>query len=130
MNRRVLLVDDHLPLRRHMSSAVQASPGWLVVGESDDGPDAIEKAAALQPDLILLDVELPTLNGLEAARRILAADPNTRILFVSAHYSWDIVEAAMGAGARGYILKLELGHDLLPAMQAISDGQRWVSSTL
>ena len=130
VDRRVLLVDDHLPWRRHMSSVVQSSSGWCVVGEGDDGPDAIEKAAALQPDLILLDMELPTLSGLEAARRILAAAPATRVLFVSAHRSWDIVEAAMVAGARGYILKPELGRDLLPAMQAIADGQRWVSSTL
>jgi hypothetical protein len=75
-------------------------------------------------------MELPTLTGLEVARRVLAADPGTRILFVSAHHSWDIVEAAMVAGARGYMLKPELGRDLLPAMQAIADGKRWLSSTL
>ena len=130
MDRRVLLVDDHLPWRRHISSAVQASCGWCIVAESDDGPDAIEKATALQPDLILLDMELPTLSGITVARRILAAHPKTRILFISAHRSWDIVEAAMVAGARGYLLKPEVGLDLLPAMQAITDGKRWLSSTL
>jgi len=129
-HRRVLVVDDHQPWRRHLSSAVQASLGWCVIGESDDGPDAIEKATALEPDLILLDMELPTLSGLEAARRILAVDTQTRILFVSAHSSWDIVAAAMVAGARGYVLKSELGRDLLPAMQAIADGKRWLSSIL
>jgi DNA-binding response OmpR family regulator len=102
---------------------------WQVVGEAADGLEAIE-AMALAPDLILLDVELPGLNGIETARRILALDPNARILFVTAHRSWDIAAAALGTGARGYILKPRAGRELLPAMKAIAEGRRFVSAVL
>jgi CheY-like chemotaxis protein len=128
--RRVLIVDDYEPWRFRVRAELQRMAAWDVVGEAADGWDAIEQAQALAPDLILLDLELPTLNGIEAARRILAANPKSRILFVSAHQSWDIVQVAMTTGARGYILKSEAGHDLLPAMNAILAGKRWLSSFL
>jgi DNA-binding NarL/FixJ family response regulator len=128
--RRVLVVDDYEPWRFRIRSELQRTPGWQVVGEAADGWEAIEQAHALAPDLILLDLELPTLTGVEAANRILAANPKSRILFVSAHQSWDIVQVAMATGARGYVLKSEAGHDLLPAMNAIMRGKRWLSSFL
>jgi CheY-like chemotaxis protein len=130
MERRVLVVDDYEPWRRHVRLELEKSRDWSVVGEAADGPEAVEKASELKPDLILLDMELPTLSGIEAARRMLTHDPRVRILFVSAHRSWEIVEAAMSAGARGYILKPEAVTDLLPAMTAIAEGKRWVSSSL
>ena len=124
------MVDDHDPWRHQLSALVENTGQWQIVAEAVDGLDAIEKAAAAQPDLILLDVELPLLNGLEAARRIVAANPAARILFISAHGERDIIEAAMGTGACGYILKTNVGRDLLPAMAAIRDGERFISAAL
>ncbi len=128
MSYTVLVVDDFEPWRRHVASALGESSRWRIVGEAADGPDAIEKAADLRPDLILLDVGLPTLNGIEAARRILAHDPNLRILFVSEHQSWEIAEAALSTGARGYICKSDSGRELSPAMDAVVDGRRFVAA--
>src|SRR4051794_1090262 len=109
MSDRVLVVDDHEPWRRQMELLLRKSGRWLLAGEAADGLSGVEQAAALAPDLILLDVELPGIHGLEAGRRILERDPATRILFVSAHASWDIAAAALGIGAMGYILKLGAG---------------------
>src|SRR5215470_19300819 len=128
MSYRVLVVDDFEPWRRHVRSTLGESSRWRIVGEAVDGADAIEKAAALRPDLILLDVGLPTLNGIEAARRILAHDPNLKILFVSEHQSWEIAEAALCTGARGYICKSDSGRELSPAMDAIVEGRRFVAA--
>jgi DNA-binding NarL/FixJ family response regulator len=127
---RVLVVDDYEPWRRQIKSALQASPRWRVVGEAADGLDAVQKAHALRPDLILLDVGLPVLNGIDAARRILALDPDRRILFLSENQSWDVVEAALGAGGFGYVLKSDAGRDLLSAMAAVVEGQRFISRSL
>jgi DNA-binding NarL/FixJ family response regulator len=127
---RVLVVDDHEQWRRQLSSLVEQTGQWQITGEAVDGLDAIAKAAAVQPDLILLDVELPLMNGLEAARRIRAAEPAARILFISGHREPDIIAAAMSTGACGYILKTNVAHDLLPAMAAIRDGERFISAAL
>jgi DNA-binding NarL/FixJ family response regulator len=123
---RVLVVDDFEPWRRHIASTLGQNPRWQIVGEAANGPDAIEKAADLQPDLILLDVGLPAVNGLEAAGRILARDPNLRILFVSEHQASEIAEDALCSGARGYICKSDAGRELSPAMEAIAAGRRFV----
>jgi DNA-binding NarL/FixJ family response regulator len=127
---RVLVVDDFEPWRRHVSSTLGQSSRWQIVAEAADGPEAVQKVADLRPDLILLDVGLPTLNGIEAARRILAHDPNLRILFVSEHQSWEIAEAALCTGARGYICKSDSGRELAPAMDAIVAGRRFVAERL
>jgi DNA-binding NarL/FixJ family response regulator len=126
---RVLIVDDHEGWRRGVSSVLR-SHRWRVVGEAGDGVEAVDQASALCPDVILLDIELPKMTGLEAAARILAAEPTSRILFVSGHRTWDIVEAAFAAGGRGYLLKGDVGHELLPAMSAILAGERFISRTL
>jgi len=127
---RVLIVDDYEPWRRHVTSTLQASPQWKVVGEAADGPEAIEKALTLHPDLILIDIGLPTLNGIEATRRILAHDASSRILFVSEHHSVDIVEAALCAGGRGYVCKSDSGRELSHAMDAVVDGRRFIGVRL
>ena len=128
MSYRVLVVDDFEPWRRHVASTLGESARWQIVGEAADGPDAIEKAANLRPDLILLDVGLPTVNGIEAARRILAHDSTLKILFVSEHQSWEIAEAALCTGARGYICKSDSARELSPAMDAIVEGRRFVAA--
>ena len=130
MSYRVLLVDDYEPWRRYVDSRLMASPQWQIAGEAADGLDAIQKAEALRPDLILLDVGLPSLNGIVAARRILAHNPGSRILFLSEHSSWEIVAGALSAGGRGYVLKSDAGSELLPAMESIVEGRQFVSSSL
>lgn len=130
MTERVLVVDDYEPWRRWILAVLRKSLRWKVVGEAPDALEAIQQAEALRPDVILLDVELPTFSGIEVARRILARDPGSRILFVSAHRSLDIVEAAMRTGARGYIAKSDAECELLPAMETIVRGQRFVGAML
>jgi len=125
----VLVVDDYEPWCRYICSTLQDAR-WQIVAEVSDGADAVQKAAALRPDLILLDIGLPTLNGIEAAHRILENDPDARILFVSEHRSWDVAEAALTTGARGYVIKSDAVRELLPAMNTIVNGMRFVSAAL
>jgi DNA-binding NarL/FixJ family response regulator len=126
---RVLLVDDHEGWRRFITSTLQKkTPRWQVIEEASDGLSAVEKARALQPDLILLDVGLPKLNGIEVANRILAEAPRSTILFMSEHRSPDIVEAALATGAAGYLVKSDAGVGLLPAMSAVVGGGRYISA--
>ena len=130
MTKRILVVDDHGPWRRQIQSLLQTTTAWETSGEASDGWEAIEKAEALRPDLILLDVELPSLNGIEAARRILTSNPDSKILFLSGHRSWDIVDAAVGTGARGYLLKTSAVEELVPAMDTVAAGGRFISRVL
>jgi CheY-like chemotaxis protein len=99
-----------------------------IVFEASDGLQAVNKATELQPDLILLDIGLPTLNGIEAARRIRYLAPNAKILFLSENNSPDIAEAALNTGARGYVIKSDAGRELLPAIQAVVEGKQFVSA--
>lgn len=104
--------------------------GFQVVGEVSDGLEAVEEARQLQPDLILLDIGLPTLNGIEAARRILEVAAASKILFVSENRSTDIVEEALSTGAGGYVVKSDAANELLPAVETIIKGARFVSASL
>jgi DNA-binding NarL/FixJ family response regulator len=124
---RILIVDDYEPWRRFATSALQNQPGLLIVGEAADGLRAVEQARELHPDLILLDISLPTLNGIEAARRIRQHSSNPRILFCSQNLSSDIAEKAFGTGAAGYVVKSDAASDLLPAVTAVLQGERFVS---
>jgi DNA-binding NarL/FixJ family response regulator len=101
-----------------------------VIGEFTDGPEAIQNAKELQPDLILLDVGPPTLNGIEAARHIRKVFPKTKILFVSENRSPEVAEEALNTGARGYVLKSDAASELLPAIKAVLAGKRFISASL
>jgi DNA-binding NarL/FixJ family response regulator len=127
---RILLVDDYEPWRRFVSTTLQKQPTLQVIGEAVDGLEAVQKAQQLQPDLILLDIGLPTLNGIEAARRIRELSPKSKILFVSENRSWDIVEEALRTGAGGYVVKSDATRELLPAVKAVLGGRRFVSASL
>ena len=126
---RVLLVDDDEPWRRHLCDALEKHPRWKVVAEGSNGFEAVQKAAAVKPDLILLDIELPIQSGIVAAREILAADPQSRILFISGNHAAAIVWAALETGGRGYLLKSD-AHQLVDAMDAIAGGHRFFSDGL
>ena len=110
---RVLVVEDHEWWRRYICAELEQTSQWEVVGAVSDGIEAVQKARDLKPDLILLDVGLPGLNGIQAARRILAHDPSSRILFVTEQQSLDIAEVALGIGARGFIVKSDAGTRLV-----------------
>jgi len=127
----VLLVDDHELWRRKLALTVDAGfPRWQVVGEAADGLDAVRQARTLRPDLTLLDVGLPVMNGIAAARQMLADDATSRILFVSEHSAPDIVEAALATGACGYLVKSTASRELQQAMSAVVDGGRFISASL
>ena len=99
-----------------------------VVGEAADGWEAVQKARTLKPDLILLDIGIPNLNGIEAAKRIREVDPATRIVFLTQNSDKDVIRAALGTGAQGYVLKTDAGAELLPAVAAVLGGDVFVSS--
>jgi CheY-like chemotaxis protein len=103
-------------------------PEWQVICEVSDGSEAVQKAEELKPDLILLDISLPKLNGIEAARQIRKLSPNSKILFVSMDNSLDIVQVALGTGALGYVYKADAGSELLLAVEAVLRGERFISS--
>ena len=127
---RVLVVDDNGPWRRFFSTTVQKRPELQLIGEASDGLEAVRQAQQLQPDLILLDIGLPNLNGIEAARKIRALSPTSKILFVSENRSVDIVEKALNTGAGGYVVKSDAGSELLRAVEAVLQGERSVSASL
>lgn len=124
---RILVVDDYEPWRRWVCSALQKQPEFQIVGEVSDGSDAVRKAQELQPELILLDVGLPTLNGIDAARRIRQHSSHSKILFFSNNRSLDVVEEALRTGAEGYVVKSDAASDLLPAVTAVFQGKQFVS---
>jgi len=127
---RVLVVDDYEPWRRFLTSTLQKEPVLQVIGEVSDGMDAVHQAKQFRPDLILLDIGLPTLNGIEAARRIRDVSPASKILFVSENRSPDIAEQALSTGAGGYLVKSDAGSELLPAVKAVLEGKRFISASL
>ena len=125
---RVLVVEDFEPFRQFIRSMLQNRREFQVICEVSDGPEAVQKAEELHPDLILLDIGLPTLNGIEAARRIRRVAPKSRILFLTQESSSDVVQEALSLGAAGYVLKIQAGSDLLAAMDAVLQGKQFVSS--
>lgn len=126
----ILIVDDFQPWRQIACSVLQGRAGVRIVGEATNGLEAVQKAEELKPDLILLDISLPILDGLEAAKRILCAAPHTKILFVSVSHNAGIACAALNIGAHGYIIKHHAANELLPAIDAVLRGKQFVSSGL
>jgi DNA-binding NarL/FixJ family response regulator len=126
----VLVVDDHEPFRRFVASTLAQNPELEMVGEISNGFDAVAKAREVQPNLILLDIGLPGLNGIEAAHRIRELSPSSKILFVSANCSLDIAEAALLTGSFGYVVKSDATRELLAAIEAVLQGAQFLSSSL
>jgi len=123
---RVVVVEDHEQFRRFIYSTLAKAPELQVVDMASDGLGALKKAEELQPDLILLDIGLPKLNGIEAARQIRKLSPKSKILFVSQESSADIVREALGTGASGYVVKSDAGSELLEAVSAVLRGDQFV----
>jgi DNA-binding NarL/FixJ family response regulator len=127
---RVLVVEDFEPFRQFIRSKLNGKPELQIIGELSDGGEAVLQADDLRPDLILLDVGLPTLNGIEAARRVSKLSPKSKILVVSQETSADIVQEAFQSGASGYVFKSRAGTDLLPAVEAVLGSRHFVSGGL
>lgn len=123
-SRSVLVVEDYKPFRRFICSTLGRRPELQVAGEVSDGLEAVKKAEELQPDLILLDIGLPTLNGITAARLV----PRAIILFLSQENDADIVAEALSNGPKGFVRKQNASTDLLPAIAAVFRGDRFVST--
>jgi DNA-binding NarL/FixJ family response regulator len=125
---RILVVDDFEPFRSFVLSVFSEASEFEIICEVSDGLEAVQKAEELLPDLILLDIGLPRLNGIEAARQIRKLAPNSKILFLSQESSADVVREALSFGAMGYVVKADAGNELLPAVEAVRQGRQFVSS--
>ena len=120
MTIRILLVDDHPIVRQGLKTLLEGHSGWEVIGEASDGAEAVEKAKDLSPDVMVLDVTMPRMNGLEACRLLRHECPGLEILFVTQHDSPQMMREALEAGARGYVVKSNAARDLLAAVDAVS----------
>ena len=125
---RVLVVDDYEPFRRFVCSTLQKRPELQVIGEASDGLEAVQKAEELKPDLILLDIGLPTLDGIDASRRISMVVPGAKILVVTQNNDADVARAVLSDGASGYVLKLDANRELLRAVEVVLHGGQFVST--
>jgi DNA-binding NarL/FixJ family response regulator len=124
---RILVADDHGLVRCGAAAVLQTQRGWRVVGEAANGLEAVQKAIELKPDVAILDISMPGLDGIEAARQIHRAVPETKILVVTMHDSDHIVRRALDAGALGYLLKSDFTDSLTKAVKAVADGKRFLT---
>jgi DNA-binding NarL/FixJ family response regulator len=128
LNLRMLIADDHEIVRQGLRALVESHAGWQVCGEAADGWDAVQKARELKPDVIALDIGMPNLNGLEAAREILRENPKAKILFLTIYDTEQAVKSAVQIGAKGLILKSDAARELLVAVEAILRNSTYFSS--
>jgi DNA-binding NarL/FixJ family response regulator len=127
-NLRILIADDHDLMRRGLKALIESRPGWQVCDEAHTGQEAVTKAAELKPDVAIIDISMPELNGLEAARRIREASPNTELLILSVHYSDQLIREILRAGVQGYIVKSDSDRDLLIALEALANHKPFFTS--
>jgi len=125
---RILVADDHEIVRQGLRALLEAQPGWQIVGEAVDGREAVDKAKRLRPDIVVLDVSMPSLNGLEATRQIRKALPATEVLILTMHDSEPLVREVLEAGARGYVLKSDAGRELMTALTAVQSHRPYLTS--
>ena len=125
---RILVVDDFEGFRRFVCATLQARPEWQVIAEASDGLQAVQKAEELKPDVILLDIGLPTLNGIEVSERVSKIVPDAKVLFVTQQDAPDVVAAALSNGAKGYVLKVNANRELLPAVEEVLGGRRFIGA--
>jgi DNA-binding NarL/FixJ family response regulator len=116
---RILIADDHEVARRGIRTLLESHPGWEVIGEAEDGREAVERTQQLKPDLVLLDIGMPKLNGLDAARQIVGTCPLAKVLVLTMHDSEQVVREVLMVGARGFLLKSDAGRDLVSAVESL-----------
>jgi len=125
---RIVIADDHDVVRRGLKSVLEDQPNWEVCGEANTGRKAVELVRAHEPDIVVLDITMPELNGLEAARQIQKTNPDTKMLILTVHESEQLVHDVLKAGARGYILKSDAGRDLVAAINALRQGKTFFTT--
>ena len=124
---KIIVVDDHAVIRRGVQGILRSFPEWELCGEAADGQEAIRLAQAVKPEIIIMDVSMPGLNGLEATRIIRNILPETKILLLTLHSSTELVRSAFRAGARGYVLKSDAEHELVRALNVLAGDGTYVS---
>ena len=127
---RVMIADDHELIRRGVSDVVESHPGWEVCGEASDGKQALDLALSERPDVVILDISLPTMNGLGITRRLRQDLPNTSVLLYTMHDEEDTISGGLAAGARGYVLKTDSAHNLEAAISSLGARRPYFSSTI
>ena len=125
---RILVADDHEVVRRGLCSLLESQPGWQVCGEASDGRDLLKKASELRPDIIVIDVAMPNLNGLEATRQILKANPKAKVLVLTLHDSDRLIHEVLTAGASGFVLKSDAARDLVAAVESLRQNKTYFTS--
>lgn len=125
---RILIADDHEVVRKGLMALLQSQHDWQVCGEAGDGREAVDKAQQLKPDVVILDIGMPGLNGLEATRQILKSNPQARILILTLHDSDQVVREVLNAGARGFLLKSDAARDLVAAVEALRRDKTYFTS--
>src|SRR5579872_3860077 len=115
----LLIADDHEVVRRGIRALIQEQPGWQIAAEVKDGRDAVAKAGQFQPDVAILDITMPSLNGLDAIKQIAELSPRTKVLILTVHESDELIRKALDAGARGYIFKTDAAFDLITAVNSL-----------
>jgi DNA-binding NarL/FixJ family response regulator len=125
---RLLVADDHEIVRKGLRSLLEAQPGWQVTAEASDGREAVEKAKEIKPDVTVLDIGMPSLNGLEAARQMIKNDARAKILILTMHESDPLIREVLDAGARGYVLKSDASRDLVTAVNAVRSNKTFFTA--
>jgi DNA-binding NarL/FixJ family response regulator len=125
----ILIADDHAVVRRGLRALLETQPGWMVCAEAGNGNEAVAEAQRLRPDIAILDIGMPELNGLQATARIRKAVPHTRVLILTMHNDVDLVEATVKAGAQGYLLKSDAEVDLIAAVDALRQNRTFFTPT-
>jgi DNA-binding NarL/FixJ family response regulator len=120
---RILVADDHDVVRQGLRAFIQEQPGWQIVAEVKEGRAAVAKTHELKPDVAILDISMPSLNGLDGTRQIVKLSPHTKVLILTMHESERLIQDVLNAGARGYVMKADAGRDLVMAIQALLAGQ-------
>jgi DNA-binding NarL/FixJ family response regulator len=125
---RIMVADDHEVVRKGLRALLEARPGWQVCAEATDGRDVIKKVAEVKPDVIVLDIAMPNLNGLEATRQLIKSDPEAKVLILTLHDSDQVIRDVLSAGARGFLLKSDAARDLVSAVEALGQGKTYFTS--
>lgn len=127
---RILIADDHAVVRRGLRTLLEAQPGWKVCGEALTGKEAVGKAGKLKPDIVILDISMPELNGIEATPLILKAAPKTHVIILTMHNAEEMIEKVLRSGARGFVLKSDAERDLVLAVDTVMQNKPFLTSTV